>query len=164
VGGCETFISIVSPHNRFKSLGPESLPRSPAFQDDGGSQARLFAQILDRSAFVPEGLQKKLAIKLGLHWLTACRNAQRWLAYHIIPPTVTPRRKHASQHLGDIWTIGVPTGAFELHESRHGCPHIDIRGGHWHTHGMRWARSLDSPLILPSKASTTYLLPPAVNF
>jgi hypothetical protein len=45
-------------------LGPESLPRSPAFRDDGDLQARLFTQVLDRTTGIAEGLQKRFAIKL----------------------------------------------------------------------------------------------------
>jgi hypothetical protein len=86
----------VSPDNRFKSLSPESLPRSPAFQDNGGSQAMLFAQILDKSAIVPAGLQKILSLKLGLCWLTACRNAK--MAYN--PHYTSSSFKHIEQTRG----------------------------------------------------------------
>jgi hypothetical protein len=74
---------IVSPHNRFKSLGPKSLPRSPAFQGDGELQARLFAQTLDAFATVLEGLQKIFAIKLNLCQFTACKKMKMvCISYH----------------------------------------------------------------------------------
>jgi hypothetical protein len=59
---------IISPHKIDSDhLGPESLPRSPTFRDDGELQARLFAQILDGFTAFSEGLQKTFAIKLGLY-------------------------------------------------------------------------------------------------